>query len=303
MSAKFRFPQIKIVPTADGFLRGDRATDMSIKTVPPAEFGTQRIDDAWLAKQAAFMMKLDDHDLYTVVSYTTRSHQWITPFMRSKKLPGKKELKNMVQDDLLTPLFVQMTSLVSRGVKMYGKKPLDKEMFSDDAHRKYVRDLFMDKTTPLDTRYLAFKMLLRGDDFSERVVKMALTLYVSDLKRIMRVAPPVASDLTVFRGTLTNIVQKKDEVVSNEYMSTTLSLNYSLAYSTNKNNSTRGRIMRILVPKGNKCLALCIVNVFGPVGEFEILLPPGRFKVAETNVKRKVGDQEKFTNTLVAKKK
>ena len=161
----------------------------------------------------------------------------------------------------------------------------------------------MDKTTPLDTRYLAFKMLLRGDDFSDRVVKMALTLYVSDLKRIMRVAPPVASDLTVFRGTLTNIVQKKDEVVSNEYMSTTLSLNYSLAYSTNKNNSTRGRIMRILVPKGNKCLALCIVNVFGPVGEFEILLPPGRFKVAETNVKRKVGDQEKFTNTLVAKKK
>ncbi|AGE56755.1 PBCV-specific basic adaptor domain-containing protein [Acanthocystis turfacea Chlorella virus NE-JV-2] len=303
MSAKFRFPQIKIMPTADGFLRGERVSDLSIKTVSPEEFGTQKVDDAWLSKQAAFMMKLDDHDLYTIVSYTSRSHQWITPFMRSGKLPGKKELKNMVQDDMLTPLFVQMTTLVSRGVQMYGKKTVDKEMFTDDAHRKYVRDLFLDPGTPLDTRYLAFKMLLRGDDFSDRVVKMALTLYVSDLKRIMRAAPPVVSDLTVFRGTLTNIVQKKDEVVSKEYMSATLSLQYSLAYSTNRENSTKGRIMRILVPKGNKCLALCIVNPFGPVGEFEVLLPPGSFKVTETNVRRSVGDQEKPVNTLVAKKR
>jgi hypothetical protein len=290
-----------MIPTADGFLRGERTTEMTIKTVPPSEFGTQRVDDAWLAKQAAFMMKLDDHDLYTVVSYTSRSHQWITPFMRSGKLPGKKELKNIVQDDMLTPLFVQMTTLVSRGVQMYGKKTIDKEMFTDDAHRKYVRDLFLDPATPLDTRYLAFKMLLRGDDFSDRVVKMALTLYVSDLKRIMRAAPPVVSDLTVFRGTLTNIVQKKDEVISKEYMSATLSLQYSLAYSTNRENSTKGRIMRIVVPKGNKCLALCVINPFGPVGEFEVLLPPGSFKVVETNVKRSVGDQEKLTNTLVMK--
>ncbi|AGE53654.1 PBCV-specific basic adaptor domain-containing protein [Acanthocystis turfacea Chlorella virus GM0701.1] len=303
MSAKFKFPQIKIIPTVDGFLRGERVSDLSIKTVSPPEFGTQAVDDAWLAKQAAFMMKLDDHDLYTVVSYTSRSHQWITPFMRTGKLPGKKELKNIVQDDMLTPLFVQMTTLVSRGVQMYGKKTIDKEMFTDDAHRKYVRDLFLDPATPLDTRYLAFKMLLRGDDFSDRVVKMALTLYVSDLKRIMRVAPPVSSDLTVFRGTLMNIVQKKDEIVSKEYTSATLSLQYSLAYSTNRENSTKGRIMRIVVPKGNKCLALCIVNPFGPVGEFEVLLPPGSFKVLETNVRRSVGDQEKFTNTLVAKKR
>jgi hypothetical protein len=80
-------------------------SDLNIKTAPPGEFFTQKVDDAWLAKQAAFMMKLDDHDLYTIVSYTSRSHQWITPFMRTGKLPGKKELKNIVQDDMLTPLF------------------------------------------------------------------------------------------------------------------------------------------------------------------------------------------------------
>jgi hypothetical protein len=205
-----------------------------------------------------------------------------------------------VQDDILTPLFVQMTSLVAKGVKMHGKESLNKEMFTDDAHRKYVRDLFLDATTPLDTRYLAYKMLLRGDDFSDRVVKMALTMYESDLKRIMATAPPVASDLTVFRGVLENVVQKKDAIVSKEYMSTTLSLNYALAYSTNRNNSTKGRIMRIVVPKEHVCLALCIVNPFGPMGEFEVLLPPGSFKVLETNVKRMVGDQEKATNTLIA---
>jgi hypothetical protein len=295
----FNFPQIKMIPTADGFLRGERMSILNIKTVTPTEFGTQPIDDTWLAKQAAFMMKLDDHDLYTIVSYTSRSHQWITPFMRTGSLPGKKELKNIVQDDMLTPLFVQMTTLVSRGVKMYGKKVIDKEMFTDDAHRTYVRDLFLDASTPLDTRYLAFKMLLRGDDFSQMVMKMALTLYVSDLKRIMRMAPPVASDLTVFRGVLENIVQKKDVIVSKEYMSTTLSLNYALAYSTNRNNSTKGRIMRIVVPKEHVCLALCIVNPFGPLGEFEVLLPPGSFKVFETNVRRTVGNKEKPTNTLI----
>jgi hypothetical protein len=300
MSTRFRFPQIKLIPTADGFLRGERVTDLSIKTASPGEFFTQPIDDTWLAKQAAFMMKLDDHDLYTIVSYTSRSHQWITPFMRTGKLPGKKKMKNIVQDDMLTPLFVQMTTLVSRGVKMYGKKVIDKEMFTDDAHRTYVRDLFLDASTPLDTRYLAFKMLLRGDDFSQMVMKMALTLYVSDLKRIMRMAPPVASDLTVFRGVLENIVQKKDVIVSKEYMSTTLSLNYALAYSTNRNNSTKGRIMRIVVPKEHVCLALCIVNPFGPLGEFEVLLPPGSFKVFETNVRRTVGNKEKPTNTLIA---
>jgi hypothetical protein len=300
MSTRFRFPQIKLIPTADGFLRGERVTDLSIKTASPGEFFTQPIDDTWLAKQAAFMMKLDDHDLYTIVSYTSRSHQWITPFMRTGKLPGKKKMKNIVQDDMLTPLFVQMTTLVTRGVKMYGKKIVDKEMFTDDAHRTYVRDLFLDASTPLDTRYLAFKMLLRGDDFSDRVVKMALTMYESDLKRIMRMAPPVASDMTVFRGVLENVVQKKDAIISKEYMSTTLSLNYALAYSTNRNNSTKGRIMRIVVPKEHVCLALCIVNPFGPLGEFEVLLPPGSFKVLETNVRRTVGNKEKPTNTLIA---
>jgi hypothetical protein len=143
-------------------------------------------------------------------------------------------------------------------------------------------------------------MLLRGDDFSDRVVKMALTMYESDLKRIMLMAPPVSSDLSVFRGVLENVVQKKDEIVSKEYMSTTLSLNYALAYSTNRNNSSKGRIMRIVVPKEHVCLALCVINPFGPVGEFEVLLPPGSFKVLETNVKRMIGDQEKPTNTLIA---
>lgn len=299
---KIKFPQIKMIPTRDGFARGSRLSEHDLKTVSKEDFGTQPIDDKWLLKQSEFMMKLSDNDLYTVISYTTRSHQWITPFMRSGKIPGKKELKNIVEEGLLTPLYPQITTLADRGVKVFGKKTLDKTMFRDVEHRNYVRTLYEDKQTPLETRYLAFQMLLRGNDFSERTLKMALTVYVKDMKRIMNSAPPTTSDFVLFRGSLTNVVQKKHEIITKEFLSTTFSLHYALAYSTNEKNSSKGRIMRILLPKGSKSLALCLVNPFDALGEFEILIQPGKFEVIDTNVVRNVGNRKIPTNTLKLKR-
>jgi hypothetical protein len=277
-------------------MRGQRDVEFDIKTVAPDEFGTQIINEKWLQSQASFFMKLDDDDLYTLISYTMRSHQWITPFLRSGKLPGAKELKMIVQDGQLAPLFPQIRTLVDRGSDVYGKKRISKNMFQNADHRKYVRDLFDDKKTPLGTRYVAFQMLLRGNDFSDRTLKMALTMYSKDLNRLFAAAPVTTSDMAVFRGVLTNLIGAKKVVTTKEPSSTSFSMEYAGAYS--ESNKGNGRIIRINLPKGSKCLALCIVNSFSDAGEFEILLPRGRFSVVNTGIMRTFGKVKVATNTM-----
>jgi hypothetical protein len=188
---------------------------------------------------------------------------------------------------------------VDRGSKVYGKKSIAKNMFQNADHRKYVRDLFDDKKTPLGTRYVAFQMLMRGNDFSDRTLKMALTMYSKDLKRLFAASPATTKDMTVFRGVLTNSIGSKKIVVTKEPSSTSFSMEYAGAYS--ESNKGGGRIIRIDLPRGSKCLALCVLNSFSDAGEFEILLPPGKFTVIETGVKRTFGKVSVLTNTMKMK--
>jgi hypothetical protein len=73
-------------------------------------------------------------------------------------------------------------------------------------------------------------------------------------------------------------------------------MEYAGAYS--ESNKGNGRIIRINLPKGSKCLALCIVNSFSDAGEFEILLPRGRFTVVNTGIIRTFGKVKVSTNTM-----
>ena len=186
---KIKIPQIRLIPTDSGFVRGQREISFDMATKNVDEFGSQKIDNSFLKIQSDFYMTLDDSDLYTLASYTNRSHQWVTPFIRSGKLPGSAELKMIVQDALLAPLFFQIMDMTDKKVQVFGKKPLSKEMFSDKEHREYVRTMFADRHTPMGTRYVAYQMLLRGNDFSNRTLKMALTTYVKDLTRILKSSP------------------------------------------------------------------------------------------------------------------
>jgi hypothetical protein len=107
---KIKIPQSRLIPTDSGFVRGQRDVSFDLDTKPAGEFGSQKIDTKFLQIQSDFYMTLDDSDLYTLASYTNRSHQWVTPFIRSGKLPGTVELKMIVQDALLAPLFFQITN-------------------------------------------------------------------------------------------------------------------------------------------------------------------------------------------------
>jgi hypothetical protein len=296
---KIKIPQIRIIPTESGFVRGQRDVSFDLTIGGINDFASQKIDNNFLQTHSAHYMKLDDYDLYTLSSYTNRSHQWITPFMRSGKLPGLRELKLVVQDTLLAPLFFQMLTMSDKGVRLFGKKPLSAEMFSDTQHREYVRSTFTDRKTPVGTRYVAYQMLLRGNDFSERTMKMALATYVKDLARIMKASPKLADTMTVFRGVVTNTVGDKETFATKEFLSTSLSMELAGAYSESANG--KGRLQRISVPKGSNVLALCVVNPFGDSGELEVLLSPGRYRVLSRGIHRELKGSKVKTNTLLKK--
>ena len=293
---KIKIPQIRIIPTETGFVRGQRDVAFDLNTKNAGEFGSQKLDNNFLKRQSDFYMKLDDYDLYTLSSYTNRSHQWVTPFIRSGKLPGTAELKMVVQDGLLAPLFFQIKKMADQKVKLFGKKSLSKEMFSDKNHREYVRNMFTDPNTPLGNRYKSYQMLLRSNDFSDRTMKMALTTYVKDLTRILKSSPRTTENMTVFRGVLTNTLGDKKTFTTKEFISTSLSMEISGAYSESKNG--KGRLQRIFVPKGSNTLALCIVNPFGSEGELEILLPPGKYNVISKGITRELKGMKVTTNNI-----
>ena len=294
---KIKIPQIRIIPTETGFVRGQRDVAFEMNTKNAGEFGSQKIDNSFLQNQSAFYMKLDDYDLYTLSSYTNRSHQWVTPFIRSGKIPGIQELKMVVQDGLLAPLFFQIKKMADQKVKLFGKKSLSKEMFSDKNHREYVRSMFTDPNTPLGNRYKAYQMLLRGNDFSDRTMKMALNTYTKDLARILKSSPKTTENMTVFRGVLIDTLGDKKTFTTKEFISTSLSMEIAGAYSETKNG--KGRLQRIFVPKGSNTLALCIVNPFGGgEGELEVLLPPGKYEVISKGNIRNLKGMRITTNNI-----
>ena len=139
-------------------------------------------------------------------------------------------------------------------------------------------------------------MLLRGNDFSDRTMKMALNTYTKDLLRIMKSSPKTTGNMTVFRGVLTDTLGDKKTFTTKEFISTSLSMEIAGAYSESKNG--KGRLQRIVVPKGSNILALCIVNPFGDSGELEVLLPPGKYNVISKGNIRDLKGMKVTTNNI-----
>ena len=127
-------------------------------------------------------------------------------------------------------------------------------------------------------------------------MKMALNTYTKDLLRIMKSSPKTTGNMTVFRGVLTDTLGDKKTFTTKEFISTSLSMEIAGAYSESKNG--KGRLQRIVVPKGSNILALCIVNPFGDSGELEVLLPPGKYNVISKGNIRDLKGMKVTTNNI-----
>lgn len=124
-------------------------------------------------------------------------------------------------------------------------------------------------------------LTLRG--VHKDVLEKAMNMYVKDLYRIIRGAPPLKQTMYVFRGLSRNIFQGKigTKHVLKEFASTGYVPQAVYAYS--------GGYLRIKLLKGSRVLLLQGLNRWNENGEFEIVLNKNSlYKITKRNLPRGV---------------
>lgn len=198
---------------------------------------------SWMDAQAKYLEGLSYEDLYTVASYTVRSHQWIGPWLRGTGAPTFTTPYGHI-----LPLWPQMV--------------------------KYVR------TGSARIRYEDYKAYIKV--MPKEVRDILLTMYVKDLQRIFKKAPPLPRTMYVYRGILTDVFRGKAGAVH------TLGEFASAGYVP-QNVYGQHRYMRIKLLKGTRVLLLQGLNNWHDHGEFEILLNKGsHYIIRARNIYRPV---------------
>jgi hypothetical protein len=213
---------------------------------------------SWIDAQSEYLKKLPYYDLYTAASYTVRSHEWIGPWLRSGVTP-----RFTVPYGHIVPLFPQIMQMKST--------------------HKWVKDI-QTSQTPFQT----YKNNLRY--IPPDIRTHAMEMYVQDLKRIVRKAPPLPRTMYVFRGLSRDIfkgktgaVHKLDEFASAGYVPQTVYASHSY--------------MRIKLLKGTRVLLLQGLNKWSRTGEFEVLLnKDSRYIIRSRNITRPVLNYHMYVN-------
>jgi ribosomal protein L24E len=200
---------------------------------------------SWMDAQAKYLEGLSYEDLYTVASYTVRSHQWIGPWLRGTGAPTFTTPYGHI-----LPLYPQIVKLANMNYEDY--KTYIKIM------PKQVRDVL-------------------------------LTMYVKDLQRIFKKAPPLPRTMYVYRGIITDVFRGKAGAVH------TLGEFASAGYVP-QDVYGHDRYMRIKLLKGTRVLLLQGLNKWHDHGEFEILLNKGsHYIIRARNVFRPVLNRPRNT--------
>lgn len=203
---------------------------------------------SWLDAQSRYLKSLNNYDLFTAMSYTVRSHQWIGAWLRGNKRSVK--FTRPSENIFTKPLYSQVMKLANEF--KYKNERWAKILLSLPETRRY-RDF------DFGFNYLP-----------DRVLNEAMELYVKDLQRIIRRAPPVPRTMYLYRGLSTNIfdgklgtIHKFDEFASGAYFP-------QKVYA--KDNYIRMKIL-----KGTRVLLLQGLNNWSlnDTGEFEVLINKG----------------------------
>lgn len=215
----------------------------------------------WIDAQVKYLEYLSDYDLQTAMAYTVRSHEWIGPWLRGDKSSVKFTLPNTKK--FIVPLFPQVNKLV--------------ETKNFETHT-WVKQMLA--LTPQNKRYTFYKSNV--NKMPKVLLEAAMKLYVSDLKRIVRNAPPLTRPMYVFRGLSKDIFKGKLGTVH------TIDQFSSAAYVPQYLYSS-GQYMRIKLLRGTRVLLLQALNHWDDNGEFEILINKGaRYIIRKRNLQRPV---------------
>jgi hypothetical protein len=206
---------------------------------------------SWMDAQAKYLEGLSYDDLYTVASYTVRSHQWIGPWLRGTGVPTFSTPVGHI-----LPLYPQIMKLSQTGAVPY---------MNYNDYKTYIKIM------------------------PKQVRDVLLTMYVKDLQRIFKKAPPLPRTMYVYRGIITDVFRGKAGAVH------TLGEFASTGYVP-QDVYGHDRYMRIKLLKGTRVLLLQGLNKWHDHGEFEILLNKGsHYIIRARNVYRPVLNRPRNT--------
>ncbi len=217
---------------------------------------------SWLDAQSNYINNLNEYDYMTALAYTVRSHQWIGPWMRTKKIANVSFTK---PPGFIVPLYPQVKKVLE------GKK--NRTKFEDDiinSYKNYVSGV---------------------NKVSANVKKEALELYIKDLHRIIKKAPPLPKTTYVYRGIDRDIFKGK------------LGISHKLGFFSSAGYVPQWvyapqHYMRIKLLKGTRVLLLQGLNAWNHEGEYEIVVDKdSKYIITKRNLLRYVQNR-RFINPV-----
>lgn len=220
---------------------------------------------SWVDAQVNYIRNLNEYDFFTAMAFTNRSHQWISPYLYSGNLNNVYFSRNNGRRTV-PPLYPQIRSLV------FSKRVVT------------VEDMAL------------LQRILNGTfnikSLNENFLKLAYKLYVDDLHRIIKNAPPLPRKMVVYRGLDTNMFKTGMKSVQ------TMPAFASASYVPNNMYGFQD-YMKITLPRGSRVLLLQCLNPWlnsnqKPKGEYEVLLNKGtKYVIMQRDVRRPVINSNK----------
>ncbi len=195
---------------------------------------------AWLDAQARYLSSLNNYDLYTAMSYTVRSHQWIGPWLRGEMYDFTKPQGHTL------PLYSQIMKIANSA------------KHKSEWARKLVESRYP---------YQVYRDILPLG-IPNDIMQHALKLYTKDLQRIIRNAPPLPKTIYVYRGLFTDIM--KNRIGTQHTLGEFASTGYVPQRGYASDNYIRFKLL-----KGTRVLLLQGLNQWNDSGEHEIVLNKG----------------------------
>ena len=150
--------------------------------------------------------------------------------------------------------------------------------------------------------YEAYSELLPSDSFRPDIVERAIQLFIRDLDRIISKAPPLDAPMVVYRGTSFDVFEgiegRAYDVTA--FVSTAFDLQQALRYAYNRKSRLprSGLLQRITLSPGTRAIAVAMVNLWHPHGEYEVVLPRGRYEITNRSKERLVMNAEGKTHPM-----
>lgn len=223
----------------------------------------------WYKRQSKYISKLSDYDFWTVQAHTHRSHSWIGPYTYEKKILPLTFLKPYYGGSThILPLWPQIRKMILNGT------------YTTHVTSSWVTEFKNAKSEK--RRYQLYVQNI--GKIPEPMQKIALDMYIKDLKRIIAGAPRSRKKMILYRGSNVDIFRGSQGHWHTlaSFCSSSYAIDRAFRYGTTG-------FTRVTVLPNTPVLLVAGVNNWDPNGEQEIMVNIGtRYLIRGRGVKRHV---------------